>query len=285
MWNRVQNLPWALRWAIKWLLFGATLFLISFPDPRLFVRHVQHWQDPNALIDPDLAALQPWVAEVKRQLKPEMEPRKALKTVERFVYKKVPYRFDWETWGSADYLPTLAEVLDKGKEDCDGQAVVAASILQNLGYRAELVTDFAHVWVKTDKGETMQPGKRKSVIAGKTGLEVHWETLTKTLPRALGYSVAPFPLIRELIVLGVLWLVLLRPGVGRRVGIICAAVMLEGLMFLRVGGVDWKDPVVWAQWWGLLHLVGGVFVLFVLGWRATRAGRRASAIAAAPADK
>jgi hypothetical protein len=271
MWTRLQNSSWHFRWPIKWVLLAATVFAVSFPDPRLFVRHVRHWRDPKAMIDPDLPELQPWVEEVRTSLKPEMPPPKVLKTVERFVYRKVPYRFDWVTWGSADYLPTLEEVLERGAEDCDGQAVVAASILQALGYRAELVTDFAHVWVKTDKGETMKPGKHQSVVAGAKGLEVHWETLTKTLPTALAYSVSPFPLGRELIVLAVLWLLLLRVGVPWPTRLACAAVMLEGLLFLRIGGADWKNPIVWAQWWGIGHLAGSVGYLMYCGWRTATA--------------
>ena len=267
MWTRLQNSPWHFRWPIKWVLLAVTVFAVSFPDPRLFVRHLRHWRDPNALIDPDLPELQPWVGEVRTSLKPEMPPPKVLKTVERFVYRKVPYRFDWETWGSADYLPTLAEVLEQGAEDCDGQAVVAASILRALGYRAELVTDFAHVWVKTDKGETMKPGKHQSVVAGAKGVEVHWKTLTQTLPTALGYSISPFPLVRELIVLAVAWLLLLRAGVPWPTRLACAAIMLEGLLFLRIGGADWKNPVVWAQWWGIAHLAGPVGYLMYRGRR------------------
>jgi hypothetical protein len=281
MWTRLENLRWFLRWPVKWVLLAGTLFVVSFPDPRVFVRHVQHWQDPNAMIDPHLPALQPWVEEVRRSIKPDVQPRKALKTVERFVYRKVPYKFDWEIWGSADYLPTVREVLEVGAEDCDGQAVVAASILQGLGYRAELVTDFAHVWVKTDKGETMRPGKRRSVVARKTGLEIHWETLTKTLPKALAYSIAPFPLLRELIVLAVLWLLLAGAGTGWRARGVCAVVMLEGLLFLRAGGADWKKPIVWAQWWGVLHLTAAVAYLLLCGWRARRAAAR-TARGAAP---
>ncbi|MHC4092299.1 MAG: transglutaminase domain-containing protein [Planctomycetota bacterium] len=271
MWERVDNLRWYVRWLIKGALLGATTFLVSFPNPLLFVRHLQHWQDPNSMIDADLPELQPWVEEVRGRLKPDMQPRSALKSVERFVYEKVPYKFDWETWGSADYLPTLHEVLEMGAEDCDGQAVVAASLLRKLGYRAELVTDFAHVWVKTDQGETMQPGKRRSVIATKKGLEVHWDTLTQTLPRALAYSVSPFPLLRELIVLGVLWLTLLRGGVGWRVRLLCLALLLEGLLFLRVGGTNWRRPIVWAQWWGILQMGGAVLTMIVYGWMASRA--------------
>ncbi|MCH7813054.1 MAG: transglutaminase domain-containing protein [Planctomycetes bacterium] len=270
MWQRLQDLPWFVRWPLKWAVFGLTLFLVSFPDPRIFVRHVQHWRDPNAMLDPDLPELQPWVAELRILLKPEMKPRQALKTVEKFVYQKVPYKFDWETWGSADYLPTLPEVLDMGAEDCDGQAVVAASLLRKLGYQADLVTDFAHVWVKTEHGDTMSPGKRHGAVAGKKGVEVRWRALTETLPQALAYSVSPFPLGRELIVVAVAWLLLLRPRTRWSIRLICLATIIQGLLFMRAGGANWKQPVVWAQWWGLVQLVGAAGVLLVFGWRAGR---------------
>ncbi len=274
MWTRLQNLRWYARWPVKWLLLALTLFVVSYPNPFLFARHVSHWQNPNAMIDPDYEPLQPWVQEVRDKLRPNMQPSKALKTVERFVYDRVPYKFDWETWGQADYLPTLPEVLEQGAEDCDGRAVVAASILRKLGYQADLVTDFAHVWVKTDQGDALSHGRKKrSVVATDQGLAVQWKLLTDTLPEALAYSVAPFPLGRELIVLGVLWLLLLRPGVGWRARLLCAVMLLEGLFFLRAAGQNWRQPVVWAQWLGVLHVLAACAVLFALGWRA--AGRSA----------
>jgi len=274
MLKRLQSLPWFVRWPLKWCIVGVTLFAVSFPNPLLFVRHVQHWRDPNAMIDPAHPDLQPWVEALNARIDPDMPPRKALQTVQKFVMEKVPYEWDWNTWGSADYLPTLPEVLEMGREDCDGRAVVAASLLRNLGFQAELVTDFAHVWVKTDKGETMSPGKRKSIEAGEQGVRVHWTLISETLPQALAYSVSPFPLVRELILLVVVWLVLLAPGVGWRARVLGLVLMLEGLLFLRVAGVNWNRPVVWAQWWGGLHIAAGAGMLAAAGYRAMRRGRR-----------
>jgi len=261
---------WYWRWPTKWVVVGVTFFLICFPNPFLFVRHVQHWRDPNAMINPGLPALKPWVEEVQSRIKADGSPKQALKTVEKFVYEKVPYEWDWNTWGSADYLPTLAEVIEKGREDCDGQAVAAASILRRLGYKAELVTDFAHVWVKTDKGETMSPGKKTSVAATDKGFSINWKAVVDTLPKSLAWSVAPFPLMRELILLGVSWLMLLRPNVAWRWRLLSLWVVLSGLLFLRAGGHDFRNPDVGLQWWGVLHLVVGATTLYVLGMRGRR---------------
>ena len=120
----------------------------------------------------------------------------------------------------------------------------------------------------------MSPGKRKSVVATKDGLDVRWEVLTQTLPQALAYSVSPFPLGRELIMLGILWLVLLRPGVRWTVRLLALMLMLEGLLFLRAGGVNGRAPVVWAQWWGVGHFVFGMALIFVAGWRAANFSSR-----------
>ncbi len=268
MWTKFQNLPRYFRWPIKVLVLAVTMFLICFPDPALFVRHVQHWQDPNAMIDPALPALGPWFEEMQERLDDADNPKQVLRAVERFVEEKVPYRFDWETWGAADYLPTLPEVLEKGYEDCDGRAVVAASLLQKLGYKAELVTDFAHVWVKTDRGETMNPGKNRSVTATDKGLSINWKAVTRSLPRSLAYSLSPFPLLRQLIFLGVLWGLLLRPGLGLVWPAVCLLVLINGLIILRFGGVNWQQPNVAAQWWGLLQMMGAVWLLRRRGHRA-----------------
>jgi len=203
----LSKLRWYLRLPIKWLLFGLTVLAVCFPYPARLASHLRHWRDPNALIDPDAAAIQPLLEELRPRLAGDLPPREVLSRVERFVYEKVPYEWDWKTWGTADYLPTVEEVFEAGKEDCDGRAVVAASILQNLGYKTELVTDFAHVWVKTDHGETMAPGRRKALTATDKGLRLDFKALT-TLPRSLAYGIAVFPLVRELIVFFVLWLLL-----------------------------------------------------------------------------
>src|SRR3954453_5214678 len=42
----------------------------------------------------------------------------------------VPYGLPWEVWGVPWYYPTPAEVLAAGKGDCQGRAVVLASIFK-----------------------------------------------------------------------------------------------------------------------------------------------------------
>ena len=187
---------------MKCAVFAMTVLLVCFPNPRRLMRHIQHYRDPSALIEPNAKSIEPWVQELAPKLSDDIEPREALKRVERFVYDKVPYEWDWNTWGTADYLPTVDEVVAMGKEDCDGRAVVAASLLRRFGFKADLVNDFAHVWVRTEHGDTMSPGKKPVIVTTDDGVVIDWSALTQ-LPSAMAYGVAVFPLGRELVILAV----------------------------------------------------------------------------------
>lgn len=261
VWHRWHSLRWWWRWPIKCAVVGVVAFGISFPNPLVFLRHVEHWRNPNAMIDPDLPELQPLIHELHETLDPDLSPPKTLAHVQKFVETKIPYAWDWETWGAADYLPTLGEALAMGREDCDGRAVIAASLLRTLGYEAELVTDLTHVWVKTDKGETMSPPKdrRKSVEATKDGLRIHWDTIAN-LPKAMAYGVAVFPWEREVVLILAVWLMTLGRGWGVCRAVIVLGLLVGGLWCLRLGGSRPYDPSVWLQWVAVLHFLVAVAV-------------------------
>lgn len=272
-WIRFQNGRWWWREPLKGALLGLTVFGVCFPYPWLFVRNVQRWRDLGALIEPQAEELVPLLDELRPKLDGIESGPDALKVVEKFVYEKIPYAWDWETWGVVDYIPRVEEVLAAGQEDCDGRAVVAASLLRNLGYQAELVTDITHVWVKTDRGETMSPGRMKKFIeTSDGGLRINWRALTN-IPSSMAYGVGVFPLGRELIVLAVLWLLYLCPGVPWPVLGVALLLMLDGLVILRSSGADpWHQNVV-TQWFGFANLVLGVVVLDAGNRRARRKAR------------
>lgn len=263
---------WYVRWPVKWAIFGLAYTIVCFPYPRLAIRHIIHWSNPNAMIEPDAPSLQPMAAEMRAGIPPGLPVPKVLAWVEDFVYQKVPYEWDWNTWGMADYLPTLDEVIRAGKEDCDGRAVVAASLLRNLGYDARLVTDFAHVWVSTPYGDTMGPGKTKTIEVTEKGFKVDYRGILR-LPRILGYGIAVFPFERELILLGVLWLLLLgRAGVGR--AMICLGLLVAGLILLRYGAANYRGPLPLFESAGALLLVAGTLLMALKRWPFFRSSER-----------
>lgn len=259
----------AARWPLKVAIFAAVLLLALFPDPRLLVRNLAHWSRVDELPDPDNPALGPWVEQLEARLGGDETPKQVLARVESFVRRNVPYEWDWVTWGAADYLPTLAEImaLDPIREDCDGRAVVAASILRKLGYDARLVSDTKHVWVWTPRGETMGPGGRKFLVSDRKGTRLDWRALTAT-PANLAYGVAVFPWARELVVLLVLWLLLLRAGMRWRLAAVGLAVLLDGWLIIRVCCHDpWATgagPALGA-WLGWGHIVLAIAILLAAG--------------------
>lgn len=277
----LNNLRWWVRLPVKWLVFGLTVLVVCFPHPGILMRHLRHWRNPNVLIQPHTPALQPLVRDLELRMPDDLAPRDALRIVERFVCERIRYDWDWNTWGTADYLPTVTEAIEKGREDCDGRAVVAASLLSRFGFKAQIVTDFAHVWVKTEHGELMGPGKAKAVIAERDGLNVRPGALAQ-LPRAIACGIAPFPLTRELVIMVVLWLLLLeRPGVfadprRRRTAwvrhLAALVFLLAGLLLMRTAGRSYYNPTEWMQLAGMLSIAAGVVLPLVWARGIRRAG-------------
>lgn len=268
----LNTLHWYLRIPVKWAVLGLAVLLVCYPNPSLLIRHLRHISNPNAMIEPDAPALQPLVDELSAGLEGNLSAREVLKRVELLVYETIPYEWDWNTWGAADYLPTVAEVIAMGKEDCDGRAVLAASLLRRLGFRAWLVSDFAHLWVATDVGETMAPGKTRAVVATEQGMQIRENPVGEML-KAGAYGIAVFPLPRELIVLVVAWVLLLRGDTGLIRCAIGLALLFTALLLVRAGSERYLHPVLWMQWGGVATLAAGVVALTVWRRRKTRVKR------------
>jgi len=243
-------------------VFATTLFLVCFPYPNRFITHVQRWQNPNELIDPGAIELKPMIDELAPQMAAASDPSDALGIVEKFVYEHVKYEWDWNNWGNADYIPSVAEVVSRGQEDCDGRAVIAASLLEHFGIKSQIVTDFAHVWVKTQYGETMGPGTHAAIEASDQGLQLQAGALLEAC-KGLAFGVAAFPIGRELIILVMAWWLLLRWRGGIGCQLAALAFLLNGLVLLRLGGKSYQDPVRWLQISGLTNLTIGMATLLL----------------------
>lgn len=230
------------------------------------------------LIEPNAPELNRFVAALEANMPADLTPRQLQKRVERFVYKTIPYEWDWNTWGVADYVPTIGELASMGREDCDGQAVLAASLLRRLGQDASLATDLRHVWVVVGKDELMNPGKEKSAVSTPTGTRVRWRTIGN-VPRSLAFGTAVFPLTRELILLVTVVVLLIHPRMSRRSIVIGIVLLLDGLMFLRLGvyvPATYRGFTerTWASWVGLAHVLVGLGWLMWVAHRARRGPTR-----------
>ena len=83
------------------------------------------------------------------------------------------------------------------------------------------------------------------------------------MPKAFAHGTAVFPLVREAIILAMLWLLLLRPKGGIVWSLVGLACFVGALICLRNGGRNYYQPILWMQWVGMLAIVAGFFVLLV----------------------
>jgi len=267
----LYRLAWYWRIPGKWLIFLLVLLFVCYPNPVLLYRNIGRWRNPNSLVNPNSPALEPLLRDVEQQLGGDRSPGAAFLAVESTVRKQIRYAFDWETWGVTDYFPTVEEIMDKGQEDCDGRAIIAASVLRRLGFEAFVVADFAHAWVQTPQGDLMGPRKAEAVVTGVNGPRFTWVAM-REMPDALAFGVAVFPVIREWIILLTAWLLLLG-SVGGRAAMLSLGLMVAGLYMLRFASWDFRQPLYWVQTCAWVSLAGGLSVLLTprrWPWRTRR---------------
>ncbi|TWT43984.1 hypothetical protein RAS1_03880 [Phycisphaerae bacterium RAS1] len=264
-WRRWHAGPLLFRAPLKLLLLGITVGLVLYPKFWLVPAWLGRLGDMNAMIEPANPRLTGMEREARDLLRGDEAPPQVLKAVESVVYHHIPYVHDWDLWGVMDWLPTVDETLDAGREDCDGRAVIAASLLRRMGYDAWLISDLKHTWVGTPAGETMSPGKGpKSLVATSQGTRARYslDTLANAA-RGAAYGMAAFPLLREAIIATAVCLLTLHPwsGVGRRV--IGAGLILMAVPTLRAAGKSGDGLAQYPSlvWLGLAAALAGWLTL------------------------
>ncbi|SCZ10441.1 hypothetical protein [Alkaliphilus peptidifermentans] len=70
--------------------------------------------------------------------------------IEAYVLEKIPYQFDWSTYGVPLYFPTAEEVLKKGTGDCKSRFIVIASIFEAKGIPYRQSFSLSHFWIDYD---------------------------------------------------------------------------------------------------------------------------------------
>jgi hypothetical protein len=261
--RRLNNAPFWIRWPIKWLIFGTVVFFVCYPYPSLLRRHIQHSREIDKLPDPTEPLLQPLLADLDTRLDAKglttASPREWLREVQLFVSQRIPYSFDWDNWGVVDYLPTLAEVIQRGTEDCDGRAVLAAALIRARLGSAELVGNPSHLWVSTPIGETMGPMGKAVMRSSSEGLHVQWTGFINVGHWAVG--VALFPIPREAIIILTAWLLLLPAGFSKRQVLLSAFLIIEAWIIMRLAGRNPYEPNYWAARWAIVHVLAAVVIL------------------------
>lgn len=311
-----------IRIPVKLLFFSVVTLFTLFPNPFQLQRHLSHVMNLDRMAEgeaPELRVIEiefreklrekfgeKRVAEVGRQADADgssisrraaraPSAREVQREAERFIYEKVRYEWDWNTWGSADYMPTVAEMFEQARsrpdgslrEDCDGRAVMAASLMRRLGYESSIKTDLRHVWVETPEGKWMGPGRTPSVRSTPSGNKTDWLATISNVPVSLSYGIAVFPLWRELIIAATAYVLLLHRGMGWKSAVCGGVLILAGLVVMRFGYLSpqtvARNVSAWPAWTGLSAATAGLGVLTVSGYGARkRAHEKARAMPRGP---
>ncbi len=266
-WRAVHRWPWTRRLPLKLSVLAVVIGLCLYPRLWLIPTWVGRLLQPASVLQPDHPELPALADRVRTRVGADATPPAVLEAVQAVVNARVPYAWDWDTWGVMDYLPTVDETLAAGREDCDGRAVVSASLLKHMGYEAWLASDLLHVWVVTPVGETMGPsvGGQMLVQTDDGARIAAPATLLVNLVRGATFGLAVFPLGREVVILVTVVLVLLQPrsSVPRR--LLGAAGCIGGFVLLRmIGEQSARVEVLPVGVWAGLGLI--VLGLLLLSW-------------------
>jgi hypothetical protein len=132
---------------MRMVLSCCAVLVTVFPDPqRLSVQVGRYLAGPGSLVAPDDPALEPLKETYQQLIASGATPQKA---VRKAVSAHVRYASDFTVWGQLDYWPTVSETLAKGREDCDGIAIVTASLARQVGLKqCRLRARPDHMWVE-----------------------------------------------------------------------------------------------------------------------------------------
>ena len=279
LWLAHLRLGW--RWFVKLALFGTVVLFTLYPHPVLLVREIQHLSDVESLIQPDLPEIAEMSRAITAQLKPDVTRKEEIRAVERYVYEHIRYEYDWFNWGNLDYWPTAKEAIDRKREDCDGQAIVAASVLRARGFKtAHVVANLQHCWVAVDGAELMgpQPDKNFKRVGDRVVLSF------PALRTILGSTamINKFPALRCLIILATVLVLAYHPCRNLTGFLGVLALGLVGFVLL----LDWSNRFnVRAQALAVGTLCGALVCLtlaFLGALWANRCLRRSGATTEAP---
>lgn len=221
-------------------IFVTVLVFVLFPNPVLLVRQIGGYLDMESLIQTDFAGIERINREIDEELSANASPQKEFSAIQRYVYQHIRYEYDWDNWGNVDFWPSAEQVWERKREDCDGQAILAASILRSRGFKtANLVGNIRHIWVNVDQQELMGPDKEQNIKreGGKTIITL---PSFKLIFSGLAIYVADFPSIRNLILIFTLLILCYHPckDLTRFLGL--TTLGLVGFILLE----DWAQEVM-----------------------------------------
>ncbi len=258
VWKRLAQLRLAWRCVIKSGMLLIVLFFVLNPHPSLFMKQLYRYANMESLIQTDFKALEGINSDIDAMLPSDADQQQEFAAVQRYVYQHIRYAYDWDNWGNVDFWPTAEEVWERQEEDCDGRAVLAASILRSRGFpSATLVGNVQHIWVRLDQQELMGPMAEQNISRQEGKLVVTLPSLDVILG-GLSIYIADFPTIRNVILFSVVLLLCYHPYTNPVQFLGIMSIGLLGFLFLK----DWANDLMCHQREGVtLSFIGGCLLL------------------------
>jgi hypothetical protein len=149
-------IPAGLLWSLGWSVAEGGTLLDLYHKAFDARPAIESLVDPN---DPHVVK----IAEAIRGI--TAVPLEQLSIVDDSVADLIDQSDDLETWGALEHFASVAQIEENRRrhgwtawrDDCDGKAVLCASVLQNLGYTWRLLRTSDHVWVGVElEGRTYE---------------------------------------------------------------------------------------------------------------------------------
>ena len=257
-WNSLATLPWAGRVGIKLAVFVTVFLVVTLPNPLLTVKQVKAYLDTEALFDSQFPEMRTINAKIDSLLLDDYTFEQEYRTIVRFVYDEIKYEFDWDNWLNSEYWPSAREVWQRGREDCDGRAILAVAIFRSRGYAdANIVGSMQHLWIRVGDNELMGPDKEKLVVV-EDGKKRFLLPSFQYMLEAMAGHLHSYPLMRMVILLMTFLILLMHPA--QKAKFILGVLLIGVLGFLIL--VDWAKYVTFYDRVSLTmnFFLGGIFL-------------------------
>ncbi len=238
LWTWLASRSFTIRFLIKLLIFLIILMIVVSPNPVLNVKQIAAYTNTEALFAP-FPELETINAEIDSLLPEDYTFKDEYNTIVRYVYQHVPYQFDWDNWVNAEYWPSAQQTWERGKEDCDGRAILAVAIFRSRGYAdANIVGSMRHLWIKVAGQEGMGPDTEKIMVVEDGRKKMRMPPISYLL-EAFANQLYYYPECRMAVIVLSLLVLIYHPTKNLKLLLAILLVALLGFMMI----LDWADYV------------------------------------------
>ncbi|MFQ6124140.1 MAG: hypothetical protein ACE5R6_05965 [Candidatus Heimdallarchaeota archaeon] len=144
---------------VLWILIANFLLLFGGSiNPLVLEEQLHRRINPSILLEPNNPKISDFNKMFEKVLRVDKErtgmpdnikdPRiYEIKLIEAFILSQIEWVSDFVQYLTVDRLVTPDEVLTSMKEDCDGRAILAGSLLLHRGYDVWIFVSWYHWWV------------------------------------------------------------------------------------------------------------------------------------------